>query len=341
VTSLRLLRVCIANVVFVGLIGCAPKDEIRVYEADSEPPYNVIRKPVTLLAAIVPQSDRVSWVFKVTGPEEAMADTREATLAFLKTVEFPKGKAKRGADDDGPEVLWKLPPGWTDAEGGGDFRHKTISIPTKGESLELTVSKMPPGGGRILPNVNRWRDQMNRNPISEKELPLITKKYAMAGTEATLVEVKGYKLYQPEEREPFQYTLPAGWQKANKAAFAVLSFKVEQGQKRASISVSPAGGAIDDNLNRWRKQVQLPPLDKNALLKEAKSLKIAGQDAVYVDYTSPGGKELGQDRILGAILQLDGNQLFIKMSGATDLLEREKANFERFATSLKPRPNDE
>jgi hypothetical protein len=192
-----------------------------------------------------------------------------------------------------------------------------------------------------LPNVNRWREQVNRNPISEKELPWITKKFPMAGVEATLVEVKGLKAEEPEEREPFQYVVPAGWQKTKKAAFAVLSFKVEQGAKRVAISVSPAGGALDDNLNRWRKQLQLPPLEKAALLKEAKSLKIAGQDAVYVDYAAPAGNDLGQDRILGAVVQFNGAQLFLKMSGAADLVEREKANFERFATSLAPRPQDE
>jgi len=48
-------------------------------------------------------------------------------------------------------------------------------------------------GGRILPNVNRWRNQINRNFISEKELPLVTSKFPMAGVDATLIEMKGFK----------------------------------------------------------------------------------------------------------------------------------------------------
>jgi hypothetical protein len=337
-----MLRAWIASLGLIGFVGCAPKDEIRVYEAESDPPYNGVRKPVALLAAIVPQADRTSWVFKVSGPESAIAEAREATLEFLQSVEMPKSKdnKKAAGEDEGPAIRWKLPGGWTEADGGGEFRFKTISIPTKKDPLELTVSRLPPGGGRILPNVNRWRGQIGRNPISEKELPLITKKLTVAGAEATLVEVKGFTVEAPEEREPFQYTLPIGWQKTKKALFAALTFKVEKGERRATISVSAAGGDLDGNLNRWRKQMQLAPLDKTALLKESQALKIAGQDAIYVDYTAPG-KEADRDRLLGIVVHLNGDQTFIKMSGPADLVEQEKAPFERFATSLTPRLQDE
>jgi len=45
-------------------------------------------------------------------------------------------------------------------------------------------------------------------------------------------------------------------------------------------------------LNRWREQMSLPPQEKDELLKAAKSLKVAGQEAHYVDYATPAGKEL-------------------------------------------------
>jgi len=50
----------------IGAAGCAPKDEIQVYSR-CRPPYNEVRKQVTLLAVIVPQSDRINWVFRSTG----------------------------------------------------------------------------------------------------------------------------------------------------------------------------------------------------------------------------------------------------------------------------------
>ncbi len=334
VTLPSLHRHLVASLLLVGVVGCAPKDEIRVYKADSEPAYNEIRKPVTLLAVIVPQTERMNWVFKVAGPEAEIAAQRDAILEFFKTVQFVKDDPKN--DDDEPALVWQLPKTWIERPGDKKIRYKSISIPGKGDPLDLSVSLFDKRGGRILPNVNRWRKQIYRNEISERELPLITKTLPMAGVEATVVEMKGFEITQPEEREPFEYKLPEGWKKGTKVPFGLLSFRVEDGQKRATVSVTAAGGTLEDNLNRWREQVQLPKLDKDELLKTTKTLKIAGQDAVYVDYAGPADKDAKKEpsRILGAIVRLQDAQLFVKMTGPVDLVEREKANFERFATSL-------
>jgi len=329
----------IASLWIFTVLGCAPKEEIRVYEAASDPPDNSIRKPVTLLAALAPQTKRINWVFKVTGPTEAIAETRGAILEFFKTVEFPKVYAKKVPvqDHDEPALLWTLPASWTEKEKGGDFRYKTVTIPTKVGPLELTVSNLPGSSGKLLTNVNRWRGQVHRNAISEKELPLTTNKIRIAGVDATLVEINGFQFFVPEDPEPFQYVAPPEWLKSKKTAVSLLIFKIiEDFDEQAVVTVTPAGGTVEANLNRWREQVKLPAQDKHTLLKEAKSLKIAGQDAVYVDYTAPAGKDLDTRRILGAIVHLQGNQLFVKMTGPADLVERQKTNFEQFSTSLLP-----
>lgn len=316
-----------------GLAGCGAQDEIVAFNAPAEPRSPAPRTPVRLLGALAPVPDEHGhWVFKVSGPEKHVNEVEPQIVAFLETVHIKKDRDENRM----PVMSWKtpLPQGWREREGGGEFRQKTIDIPTGGEPLELTISYFPQRV-RVLENINRWRGKIDRNPITTKEIPLVSRTLKMAESEATLVDIKGYE-YTHRAPSDFEYDLPAGWRKlAGGIAFAKLAFKVEEGKKSATVTLTQAGGEPEKNLNRWRAQLRLPELGVAELTKTVQTLPVQEKDGLYVDYTAedPGA---AIERILGVIFVSNDDQWIAKMAGPKDLLEAEKPNFERFVRSLKP-----
>jgi hypothetical protein len=113
------------------------------------------------------------------------------------------------------------------------------------------------------------------------------------------------------------------------------AFRVSDGGTTTDITViplsGPAGGLLN-NVNRWRKEVGLPDWTEEQLKKESKSLDVGGLSAVYVDLV---GKE---KRNLGVIFPRSGQTWFIKFQALNALVEKERANFEAFAKSIRFAP---
>jgi len=134
-----------------------------------------------------------------------------------------------------------------------------------------------------------------------------------------------------------KYTLPDGWKEKALTQMRVASFEVSENGKTADVSVIPLGGTSGGdaaNVNRWRGQVGLPPLDEDALAKLAEKAEVAGQPADLYDLagTAPGSGE--PERILGAILHGGDTIWFYKMTGDADLVEKQKNNFIAFLKSV-------
>ena len=88
------------------------------------------------------------------------------------------------------------------------------------------------------------------------------------------------------------------------------------------------------NINRWRKQVGLPPAAQIDEKGSVRSISVAGFDSVYVDLPNPKGQG-DYEHILGVIVPMKGRSWFIKMYGPTDVVSSQKANFEAFVKSFK------
>ncbi len=96
---------------------------------------------------------------------------------------------------------------------------------------------------------------------------------------------------------PPQWTLPASWQeeeRSNQEA-ARLSVEVDGRKLEVSIILLPASTSpsnILDNVNRWRRQMRVKPLDIAQLEKETTTLKLADGTAVFVNLV--GNYESGE-----------------------------------------------
>ena len=336
----KALAALAAGLAVAAVAGCH-SDEITRYRVPRE------EKSIhRLLGAIIPHDDKV-WFVKLDGPDEAVKGQQGPFEGFVKSVHFPAGGQ--------PALAWKAPEGWKEVKSNKADRVATFEVGPPEHPLEVAVTAFPKVGqmGSVLANVNRWRGQLGLPEIAEDELPKTTRQLKLDGAEATVVDLAGSGpgrmalRRQPVEDRPhareralerprLTYKTPPGWKEMPGGGFRLAAFRVTEGDESAVVTVIPLAGAAGDllgNVNRWRKEVELPPVGAADLDREVQHLKAAGADAQYVDVT--GEKAGKRQRILVAFLPREGQTWFFKMTGPADLVGRQKAAFEAFVASVQ------
>jgi hypothetical protein len=139
---------------------------------------------------------------------------------------------------------------------------------------------------------------------------------------------------QRSESGGLRWTLPAGWTetRGGQMRFATLKPPV-LGKIDGSVVVlpGPAGGELA-NVNRWRNQIGLPPIDEAALAAARKVIQTkAGPLKVY-DFTS-GGKE--GSRVVAGLTESGGNTWFVKLSGDAGSVGAARDDFMKLLRSLR------
>ncbi len=334
----------------LALTGCQREEEIvhyRVPRVESAPAAKIDKsEPVRFLGAILPQKDDV-WFLKLLGPEAAVTPLEEPFQNFVKSIRFPE-------KGDAP-ITWDLPADWTQIPGNG-LRYATIKIKSDAEPLELSVTKLPgeaKEAGSVLANVNRWRGQVGLDPIQDADLPKETKTLDVAGVKATLVNMVGkgggqamppfakagaggpkFTAPRAAAEDKLNVDLPAGWTEEKPASSITLKQYVAGKDVRVTITTMGGdGGGLALNLNRWRGQIKLPKAGDKELFDLTKFVDLPAGKAIAVDMEN--SKETGTPRIVGMILLRPDATWFLKMTGPSEQVAREKANFETFAKSLR------
>jgi hypothetical protein len=328
----------------LAAVGCRQDESISVYTVPHPD-----REKIRLLAAIVPFNE-ATIVFKLSGPAEEVAQQKEAFDQFVARLRF---------DQNERPITWKAPEGWKEERGGSE-RLVSFRIPGKPREMEVTVTVLGKGASSVPANVERWRGQLHLPPAQSKDEGIVGRT-KIDDHEVTLVDLTGLGTYVPpkaaaampaghppigaaprmapakrqQQALPFTYDVPKGWEKdARPAGISVESFTVADASGKASVTVTLAGGDLEGTINRWRGQVGLPPLSGDELNRTIRKLPVAGSEAVLVDANNAASTQ-PNNRILGAILPLQGQTWFFKMTGPSALLERHKAAFEDFVKSVK------
>jgi hypothetical protein len=130
------------------------------------------------------------------------------------------------------------------------------------------------------------------------------------------------------------YKVPEDWKAAENDALSAAAFEVGEGDEKVRITLTPAGGDLLANVNRWRRQVQLPPVTVDELREQIVELKIEGGKGVYVSLVGPATAK-PRETILGAIINGGGRDWFIKLRGGAEPAAGQEANFKAFLGSLK------
>jgi hypothetical protein len=131
------------------------------------------------------------------------------------------------------------------------------------------------------------------------------------------------------------WTVPSGWQGAPLEQFLVAKFVIAgAGDAQAQVNVSSLaneGGGLGPNVNRWRGQLGLPPVDDAA----ATPLNVSGGTAQMVDLSGTDAHTGKPARLIGVIVPEGSQTWFYKLMGDPDVVAQQKDAFTGFVQSAK------
>jgi hypothetical protein len=336
----------------IGIVtaGCQRREGIASY--------SVPKLKDRLLAAMVVDNER-AWFFKLTGPADLVGPSAGSFHSFVTSLQFADGKPQ-----------WELPPDWTEAQSDQPSRFATIRTSTAPGALEVTVIplQVPSSGSSTdyeLANVNRWLGQLQLPPIAAGQLDeTIERLQTKTGTAIFLdaTGVAGNASRQPpfmagtnvphppiEETEPavaptatesdplLTYSAPENWQAGRRSMMRKAAFVVNDGEASAEITVidlARAAGDLLPNVNRWRGQVNLEPIDAEELNKELVEIQVDDVAGQYVEMFGPTDADIPQ-AILGVIAPREDRAWFVKLTGPAALATDEKERFLEFVESIR------
>ena len=342
------------------MAGCDRSESITQYtipkhEAIQLPTSNVkpavespaAARPERMLAAIVRQSEQ-TWFFKLSGEPDRVAERADAFREFVQSLRF-------GGDGN---PTWTLPSGWTQQlESGLRMRYATVVVDAAEPPLELTVTALPTSGDpteQILANVNRWRGQLSLPPIDDDDLSSETETLTLeSDATATLVNYLGTSkpggmtppfaspggLNRPfapapaSGEVPFTATPPADWSEGKVGGMRKAAFVIEDGDQKAEVTVIDLARDAGDrlaNVNRWRGQVGLEPIDEAQLRQSLRPIDVGELSGDFVDLVGSAGQT-----ILGVIVDRGEKTWFFKLQGDSKVASAQQADFENYVRSVK------
>ncbi|MGC1322649.1 MAG: hypothetical protein WA849_10735 [Candidatus Udaeobacter sp.] len=138
---------------------------------------------------------------------------------------------------------------------------------------------------------------------------------------------------QTTSAPPVKWRTPEGWTEVPPSSMRYASFSAaadEGGKIDISVVTFPGDGGSDaDNINRWRGQMGLAPVDANAVTSQVAPLKTG--DMTFSTTDIAGDKT----RTIAAWTRRDGRVWFFKATGPTAAIEKEKPNFVKFIESVR------
>lgn len=288
----------------------------------------------------------------MTGPSAAVIAEAQPFIEFVKSLHF-----------EGETPRWTAPEGWTERP-GNQFRFATLVIDGENGPLELSVSPLPTAEGDfneyLLSNINRWRNQLQAPPLAAADLEKVVVKIDLADTSVWFVNIEGRFGSDGMGRSvparespagaspasaaraapadlpplPLKFELPDGWVRKPAGPMRLAEFEARDGDLKVVVSVSTAGGDLLANVNRWRGQLALDPIDAASLKESLRKITVLGISADYVALAGPDDKPAPQT-ILGVIAPVGDRQWFLKLQGDSALAKREQPNFEAFVKSIR------
>jgi hypothetical protein len=141
----------------------------------------------------------------------------------------------------------------------------------------------------------------------------------------------------PTSADKPTWDVPAGWQEQAPTSMRVATFQVT-GPSGATADVSVIqlggmGGGLLANVNRWRSQLGLQPVEDSELQKLVSTHDVNGAKISLVDLVGRSVESGQPARLLVAMVPREGATWFYKMLGNDALVAQQKAAFIKFVDS--------
>ena len=135
------------------------------------------------------------------------------------------------------------------------------------------------------------------------------------------------------------WEVPTGWEEQPPSSMRIATFHVTgQNGAKADLSVTrlagTAGGMLA-NVNRWRSQLGLDPVDEAGLERLLTHREASGSKVSFVDLVGRNVESGEPARMLVAIVPRAGTTWFYKLMGPPELLERHKDAFVKFVETAR------
>jgi len=132
---------------------------------------------------------------------------------------------------------------------------------------------------------------------------------------------------------------PAGWRELPSTPMRTANFDVAPDVECYLTVLPGGGGGLAANLNRWRKQMSLPP-HTDAEVDALPKRDVLGEKARYVEYEGTyvgmdGKVQRPRSLMVGVALEHGGQGMFLKMVGPADVVRGQIAAFDALCASLR------
>ncbi|HZV34401.1 MAG TPA: hypothetical protein VFB72_07465 [Verrucomicrobiae bacterium] len=136
-----------------------------------------------------------------------------------------------------------------------------------------------------------------------------------------------------------KWQVPANWKQVGASPMLAAKFQVsDAGNQRAEINVSTSsglGGGAVANINRWRGQLGLGPVDQAGLDKLISNVDLARGKGMLVDMNGADPESGDSRRLVALIVPLADQTWFFKLMGSARVVEKEKAALIQFVQSAQ------
>lgn len=145
----------------------------------------------------------------------------------------------------------------------------------------------------------------------------------------------------PEKKPDVAWSLPSGWESRPATGMRAGSFSLKSADGQevdiSLISFPDSAGGNLANINRWRGQLGLPPIEEKELSQHSRELEVSDRKLLVVDFTSNDLLIDGKFKagITAAIYPVENRTWFIKMTGEHRAVQGAKGSFEEFLRSLR------
>lgn len=136
----------------------------------------------------------------------------------------------------------------------------------------------------------------------------------------------------------FEFTAPSGWEPGRAGGMRKLAFTTnsDDGNTEFTVITLPkAGAAMLPNVNRWRGQVGLEPVDEAGLADVTSEIKVSGSSGTLIEMVGPEDGEKKPKAMSVVMAEREGIVWFYKLMGDAPAVAAQKQPFSEFIESIQ------
>ncbi|MGC8888047.1 MAG: hypothetical protein ACP5MG_12910 [Verrucomicrobiia bacterium] len=168
-------------------------DEGELFDLSTEQPPNS-ELPSRILVAMVLKNN-INWFFRISGASNLIEESKADFINYLNSVKITSAdQTSQQPPTVSPTPIkpsdFKVPDDWKPLP-PAPMTLTRYEVSDGSNSAVISISKLDGDGGGLLPNINRWRGQINLQNISADELDRVAEKITLGNLNAVVVDFTG------------------------------------------------------------------------------------------------------------------------------------------------------